>query len=65
MAFEKIALANAEACGIKDAYFVEGTMFCAAEDTVEATDAVAEFQLIYPNTQVSRAGDELAIDFTV
>lgn len=62
MAFEKTALANAEACGILDAYFYEGTMFFDADNVTE--HAVGEFCLIYPNTIISNAGDEVAVDFT-
>ena len=61
MAFEKIALANAEACAIEGAYFCQGTMFVPADGITEK--AIAEFQTIYPSTIVSNAGDEVAVDF--
>jgi hypothetical protein len=61
MAFEKIALANAEACAIEGAYFCQGTMFFSADGATE--DAVSKFQEIYPKTIVSNAGDEVAVDF--
>lgn len=61
MAFEKVAIANAESCGIEGAYFSEGTMFFAADNATQ--DSIDEFCLIYPNTIVSNAGDEIAVDF--
>ena len=63
MAFEKIALANAAACGIEGAYFYEGTMFFAVDNA--SPDAIDEFRLIYPKTIVSNAGDEVAVDFVL
>lgn len=63
MAFEKVALANAEACGIEGAYFYEGTMFFSVDNASQ--DAINEFRVIYPNTLVSDAGDEVAVDFTL
>ena len=63
MAFEKVALANAEACGIEGAYFYEGTMFFAVDNASQ--DAIDEFRLIYPSTVVSNAGDEVAVDFVL
>jgi hypothetical protein len=61
MAFEKIALANAEACGIEGAYFCNGTMFFSADDVT--IGCIDKFRSIYPNTIANYAGDEVAIDF--
>ena len=61
MGFEKTVLAVAEDCGIDGAYFEYGTMFV-QNGNVEVANIV-KFQAVFPDTVVSVAGDEIAVDF--
>ena len=61
MAFEKIALSNAQDCGIEGAYFAYGTMWIPMDGTEVGN--LVQFQTIYPDTQINSAGDEIAVDF--
>jgi hypothetical protein len=59
--FENIALAVAQQNGIEGAYFDYHTMWIPLFTT--KFGSLAKFQEAYPDTQISIAGDEYAVDF--
>lgn len=62
MNFEQKVLNVANTCGLKDAYFYEGSLFFDRGTTTE--DEMAEFFLMYPKTVVIFSANEVAVDFT-
>ena len=64
MAFEQTALFHANVCGMKNAYFCNGSMFFEGSvNDLTVQDALHSFRLVYTNTVVSPCGEEVAIDF--